>query len=202
MESRSHIAKKETPARMNVREDFLELLPKNSVGVEIGVFKGEFTRRILSIVRPKKLHFIDAYWIVYGTQFNWKTPHDQYGELTTWEAFTEAQKVVSAFDRNGVSVFHIGKSVDCLAVFRDEYFDWAYLDSSHLYEDTKSELDLLRTKVCRNGLIAGHDWQDDPNHVHGGVTSAVVEFCNKYNWEVTERDQFLNWAIRPRWIAS
>ncbi len=180
------------------REDFLELLPKGSVGAEIGVFKGEFTRHILSIVCPRRLHLIDPYWLVYGERFNWKSSHDAYGKLTTWDAFKQAQKTISTYDTGGVSIFHVAKSVECLPTFPNEYFEWVYLDSAHSYEDTKSELELLRTKVCKRGLITGHDWYEDPNHIHSGVKKAVVQFCKRYNWEVMERDLFSNWAIKPR----
>ena len=44
------------------RENFLNILPKNSIGAELGVLKGEFTKHILEIVRPKELHLIDLWW--------------------------------------------------------------------------------------------------------------------------------------------
>lgn len=188
----------DTHLHSGAREDFLVLLPKNSIGAEIGVLKGEFTKNILSIVRPRRLHLIDPYWLVYGERFNWNTKHDEYGRLTTWDAFIAAQKVISKYDKEGICVLHIGKSVECLPIFRDAYFDWVYLDSTHSYEDTMSELELLRVKVSPSGLITGHDWQDDPDHIHAGLKKAVVEFCDRYDWELIVRDHFLNWAIKSR----
>ena len=38
------------------RESLLEMMPKQSVVAEIGVEKGEFSQKILSITNPKKLH--------------------------------------------------------------------------------------------------------------------------------------------------
>ena len=40
------------------RQDFLQNLPKHSIGAEIGVFKGEFSRHILEIVQPLKLYLM------------------------------------------------------------------------------------------------------------------------------------------------
>ncbi|MDJ0634304.1 MAG: hypothetical protein QNJ34_14035 [Xenococcaceae cyanobacterium MO_188.B29] len=41
------------------RQFLLERLPKNSVGAEIGVHLGDFSEKILEIVKPNKLHLID-----------------------------------------------------------------------------------------------------------------------------------------------
>jgi hypothetical protein len=38
------------------RPFLLEMLPKNSVGAEIGVWKGDFSDRILKALNPKQLH--------------------------------------------------------------------------------------------------------------------------------------------------
>lgn len=43
--------------------------PTDSVGAEIGVFKGEFTAHILRRVQPKELHLIDAWWLLYGENY-------------------------------------------------------------------------------------------------------------------------------------
>ena len=51
------------------REDVLKPLPRDSVGAQIGVFKGEFTAHILRVVRPRELHLIDAWWLLYGNHY-------------------------------------------------------------------------------------------------------------------------------------
>ncbi len=44
------------------RRALLERLPKQTVGVEIGVWKGEFSADILRICRPSTLHLVDP-WV-------------------------------------------------------------------------------------------------------------------------------------------
>ena len=39
----------------------LSQLPKNSVGAEIGVWKGSLSQKALKIVRPKEFHLIDPW---------------------------------------------------------------------------------------------------------------------------------------------
>lgn len=50
----------------------------------------------------------------------------------------------------------------------------AYIDSSHLYEETKNELDLLKQHLP-DTLITG----DDYSNTYTGVIKAVNEFCEK-----------------------
>src|SRR5262245_4949992 len=50
-------------ARRAVRRDFLlELMPKNGVCVEVGVFDGVLSERILALTKPTKLHLIDPWY--------------------------------------------------------------------------------------------------------------------------------------------
>jgi hypothetical protein len=44
--------------------DLLNILPKKSVEVEIGVWLGELSKEIVKIVQPKKLHLIDP-WLFF-----------------------------------------------------------------------------------------------------------------------------------------
>jgi hypothetical protein len=43
------------------RDYLLKAMPKNSIAAEIGVYKGEFSVRILKIVKPQKLYLIDPW---------------------------------------------------------------------------------------------------------------------------------------------
>ena len=45
--------------RLPPREFLLHSLPRNSVGAEIGVWRGEFSADIVRRVRPRRLHLID-----------------------------------------------------------------------------------------------------------------------------------------------
>jgi len=50
---------------------------------------------------------------------------------------------------------------DLVALTRmpDEHLDWAYLDTTHQYDQTATELQLLKQKVKPGGIIAGDDWR-------------------------------------------
>ena len=92
----------------------------------------------------------------------------------------------------------VGFSQDVLKKFPDNYFDWVYLDSSHLYKQTLDELELLKAKVKDNGIISGHDWQPDPQKNHHGLYKAVNKFLEKNPYEIIYLDQSTQWAIKRK----
>ena len=178
------------------REDVLKLLPKESVGAEIGVFKGEFTAHILRTVEPQELHLIDAWWLMYGEYYPDWGPYTEFGKLKTYDAFEHAHRTVRRLDRRRAAIFHVADDLACLGQFPDRYFDWVYLDTSHDYAHTRKELTVLQRKVKMGGLIVGDDWQPDASHLHHGLCLAVREFCHSEDWELIHVDSFGQWGIR------
>jgi hypothetical protein len=196
------VAKREKAAallRGRRRHSFLEALPKHAVVAEIGVLRGEFTRHILRVAQPRELHLIDVWWELYGERFPDWGSETHRGTLSTKAAFDAVTAMADGYERagRGHCSVHVGDDREVLAQFADGHFDWVYLDSSHDYEHTRQELELLRVKVKRDGLITGHDWYDDPQHPHYGVRRAIEEFCAGHGWELRRRDAFAQWAIGP-----
>jgi hypothetical protein len=165
----------------------LESAPKASIGAEIGVYRGDFTAQLLAHIPLSKLHLIDCWWTLGSEAYE----HEWFEGTSTREAYEQALQV--ADDR---CEFHIGDDLEILPSFPDDYFDWVYLDTSHEYEHTLDELQILRAKVKLNGLIAGDDWFPDPAHEFHGVYRAVTEFCELSGWEITQLDGWVQWAIR------
>ena len=52
--------------KSDYRRFLLRKLPEKSIGCELGVWKGYFSREILSIVNPKKLYLICRFLIIRG----------------------------------------------------------------------------------------------------------------------------------------
>lgn len=177
------------------RERFLKYLPKNSIGAEIGVYRGDWTRSILKIVRPKELHLIDGWWIIYGKYYPWKDKRFGASPVKTEDAYERTRMIVKKYDKEKACIFHVGDDLILLKSFSDGYFDWVYLDTAHEYEETVNELELLKDKVKDGGIISGDDWRPDPKHAHHGVCKAVNEFCEKYGWKVAKLDNCAQWYI-------
>jgi len=152
------------------REQLLQILPKNAVVAEIGVNEGGFSEKILRLCKPQKLILID----VWASKRYHEGLFDKVSKRFEKELSVKTVEIIRDLSFGGI------QSVP------DNYFDWVYLDTDHSYKTTSKELELLRTKMKPDGIIAGHDyilgnWDDG---VRYGVIEAVHEFCVKYNWEM------------------
>jgi len=66
------------------------------VGVEIGVFRGQFSALICEIAKPKELYLVDP-WTTLGETFGWGKEYTSFDRLTTLSARQEAIARVAAF---------------------------------------------------------------------------------------------------------
>jgi hypothetical protein len=153
------------------RIELLRQMPKNSICAEIGVEKGDFSQKILEITLPKKLHLIDK----------WNDPSRYHDGLKTI-----VEKKFSKEIATGQIEINVGLSTEVLKNFPDYYFDWVYLDTDHTYKVTAEELSILKHKVKKDGIIAGHDYiiGNWAGNCRYGVIEAVHELCVKDDWEL------------------
>ncbi len=167
------------------RDHLLKLLPKNCIITEIGVDKGDFSFKIISLTHPKKLYLIDTW----GSE--------RYNENKMNYVTKRFQEKIDA----GIVTIKRGTSEKELNKFEDNFFDWVYIDTSHSYKQTVKELELCRMKVKDGGIIAGHDYCQGniTEALAYGVVQAVNQFCIKNNWEFIylthETDRYLSFAI-------
>lgn len=160
------------------RRQLLKHLPKNAICAEIGVWKGEFSRKILSVTRPKMLHLIDP-WLFMG-----EYPNRWYGgSFATSQSDMDKiyERVLREF--GDIATIHRRRSCDALASLPDGHLDWVYIDADHSYEAVLADLELSRQKVKRGGCIAGDDldWRPEEGMP---VKRAVDEFLARHNFEM------------------
>ncbi|MBN1121881.1 MAG: class I SAM-dependent methyltransferase [Anaerolineae bacterium] len=184
---------KPTPHHIERAEIIKSLIPDNQggIGAEIGVYKGQLIRPILDIVSPQELHIIDP-WYLLGKEWQW----GEESRSTTQALLA----ILAAYEDEFVSkrlVLHVGSSLDLLSTFPDDYFDWVYLDTIHTYEHTLRELNLLKLKVKKEGVIIGDDWNPEPTQPQHDLYRAVTEFVEAENYELIYADtNNTQWAIR------
>lgn len=184
------------------RDFLLQSFPKNSIGLEIGVNNGDFSERILEIVRPKKLHLIDP-WKFFNTDFYNNTPYGKDSVSTQLEMDKKFKNVKNRFlteINNKQVVVHRGFSEKIIPSFENNYFDWVYVDGNHLYDYVKKDLKLCYEKIKYNSLITGDDYYDDlpdTDWSEGGVKKAVDEFVNLKKLELIQikHHQFISKKI-------
>ena len=161
------------------RKNLLRFMPKNSICAEIGVWKGDFSHRILDIAKPRKLNLIDPW------DFQPDFPHRWYGgtRARSQEEMDAVFEGVRERFSSCIEVkFHRDYSDKAASEFPDEYFDWVYIDGNHDYEFVKQDLEAFLPKVKDGGFITGDDYlQPSPdNSKFLPVKEAVSEFVREY----------------------
>lgn len=160
---------------IKTREELLEFLPKNSIGAEVGVFKGEFSKIILDIVKPSLLYLIDP-WVgniesgdKNGKNIQYINGEEYYINNILKEFLTLPQ------------VKLLKNHSDIIQVLPNNYLDWIYIDGAHDYNSVKYDLNVSLPKVKKGGFILGHDYH--PTNF-AGVVQAVDEFCKENNLSI------------------
>ena len=120
----------------------LKFFPKNGIIAELGVDKGDFSNKIISLTQPKKLYLIDI----------WDSERNNKNKMNYVKKRFEKE-----IDAGRVVIIR-GRSEKELKKFENAYFDWVYIDTAHSYQQTVKELELCRLKVKDGGIIAGHDY--------------------------------------------
>lgn len=168
-----------------------EILPKNGIGAELGVFKGHLSPILLKHTNATKLHLIDP-WYFLTAHWRWA-----FGNQSTVDSLIKVLQTFKKEIEDQRIIVHVGDDRQILETFPDRYFDWVYIDSSHAYQHTKQELQILDSKMKDKGIIAGDDWQPKPSHKHHGIFKAVNEFLasEKYRLVYSNKDN-LQWAMK------
>jgi hypothetical protein len=158
------------------RSELIALLPKDGIGAEVGVWKGDFSAKLLKGAKPRRLYLIDP-WQHSSRDGAW------YAEKSEQEMEAVREEVVARFSREIQRervVIMARRSQDAAeqlrAIHSSEPLDWVYLDGDHVYEAVLADLRAFWPLILRGGCVAGDDygmegWWGD------GVTRAVDEFA-------------------------
>jgi hypothetical protein len=177
----------------DIRSRILNAISKGGVCAEIGVYRGDFSARILEC-EPKKLHLIDPWKFetdpaYAGSWYGGNLGKNQARMDTIYSSVLNRFQVEIT---SGIVEIHRQTSGDASFQFPDDYFDWIYIDGNHKYEFVKQDLEMFLPKVKMDGLIAGDDY-DSPGWWQDGVTKAVDEIITSGRVEklLIEKHQFL-----------
>lgn len=182
----------------------------NGVGVEVGTFKGSFSKQIIQNWNGT-LYMVDV----------WRGLKDGYIDssnhlLQSENVYEEAMKNIEGYEDRAVMIR--ASSEISAKIFNDNSLDFVYIDANHAYDYVVQDIKLWFPKVKIGGYILGHDyidldWYNDPNYLpnkkdkhiwngnfyHGvfGVNPAVDEFCEDYGYELTLTNEwFGTWSVK------
>ena len=161
--------------KFETRNHLIETLPKDMIVCEIGVFKGEFSEKLLTKINPKELHLIDLFEGIVPSG-------DKDGNNMVYANLNDEHVILNEkYSNNPTIRIHKGNSCDILNNFEDDYFDMIYIDGDHSYEGVSKDLEVSYNKVSPGGYICGHDYTIER---FPGVVKAVNEFKEKNNYNL------------------
>jgi hypothetical protein len=159
------------------REQLLQMMPRQAICAEIGVWEGDFSQRILDHTQPAKLHLIDPWRYEQDIMYKDSLYGGQIGgsQAKLDHVYARVCKRFASELATQQVLIHRGDSHTVCEAFEDEYFDWIYIDGNHLYEYAIRDLNMYYRKVKAGGFITGDDYAEG-GWWHGGVKKAVDEF--------------------------
>jgi hypothetical protein len=162
------------------RNELLKVLPKNSIGAEVGVCEGDYSEIILNVVNPSKLFLVDIWGHI-------SLSYHDHNMVDNQKQEKRFQNVVKRFLNNPNAYIIRSLSNSMLDIFPENYLDWMYIDADHSYEGCKRDLNIAKKLVKDNGYILGHDY----NNKFQGVMDSVNEFVaeNGYCLSCVTRDK-------------
>lgn len=149
-------------------------IPVGSVGVEIGVWKGESTAKFLA--NAEHIHLVDPWSVGDQADADFLAKYSKIVGSTNPRDFQKYYDDVyrSVADRFNRVTIHRCESSRFFSYF-NEKVDWVYIDGLHTYEgclaDLRGALEILKP----TGVIYGDDFGNKP-----GVTQAVKAFGMSY----------------------
>lgn len=170
-------------------------IPKNSIGVELGVWKGDSSEKFLR--RAKHLYLVDPWSVV---------PYEDSDEFGDYQGYLKrysslvgssnpddfqkyydkiAKQVKNRFINKPVTIYRMTTT----SFFNQftEKVDWVYVDALHNFDGCLSDLRNSLKIVKPGGSILGDDY-----HTKDGVTRAVDAFIKETNLSLDNfyTDQF------------
>lgn len=160
------------------RRAVLGLLPKNAVGAEIGVWRGDFSAAILDVAKPTRLHLVDP-WAVRTDASHADAWYSSMRGQNVEQIYRDVTLRFSTQVASGQVQIHRAPSTEVLPAFGNAVLDFIYIDGDHAHDAVRQDLELAVETVRSGGLICIDD------HMRGkwwgdGIIRAVNECLGKH----------------------
>ena len=159
---------------MKYRQDIVRFAPKGSVGAELGVATGQFSKKIMQIDHFEAFYAVDR----------WSDHHDNY-------EYEGAKRILEPFKK--CTVVRQDAIEWCLEQ-EDESFGFIYIDCyAHTGQEGGSIIDAAWPKVQKGGILAGDDYETK----YQPTVDAVDAFAEKHDLKLNIYDKHLNALLVP-----
>ena len=135
----------------------VEILPKNGIGAEFGVWEGDFSAKLLQEAVPKQLYLIDP-WIARDDALHQKSWYGSRKRPDMEGIYRRVLERFAAERESGRVIVKRASSHEALEEFSDQFFDYVYIDGDHEYAAVRKDCFLAYQKVRIGGYICGDDY--------------------------------------------
>lgn len=159
--------------------------------VEIGVYEGEMSRRLLYRTNLHLL-MVDP-WGQAESSEAYKATDDPMATMTKeqWDEVRRKSLKNVSFAADRVRAFQ-GTSEEAAEYYPDDKYDLVFIDGDHSYDATSQDIETWWDRVADGGWLGGHDYRNDKGF---GVVEAVNEFAEEHGLPV-ELGKNYTWFIR------
>lgn len=167
---------------MKNRVDFLrQFAEPGTIGIEIGVWKGDFSESIIKHVNPSELHLVDPWLFNPEYTFAWYG----LGRVRNQKEMDEiAASVVTRFN-DQISSGHVQIHRGSIDMVEIDKADWIYIDGDHTFEAVKRDIAVSKQFVGATGILVFDDYK-----VNGwwadGVTRAIHTYVDTNELTIIE----------------
>jgi hypothetical protein len=184
-----------------VRDQWLLTVVKPQLGeidkaVEVGVWRGDYSRIIIESLKPKHFYGVDPYLL-----------HEDYGDCPDDTEFANQQNLDNLYEQvnqtfSGLPAAKLlrSKGTDAALCFQDQELDFVYIDGDHSYDFVSKDIKAWWPKIKPGGILSGHDYttgNPQKGHIYG-VIQAVDEFVkeNHLNLCITHESYATWWVVK------
>ena len=193
-----NIVRKELFDKETTREMLLNRLPKGGRGIEIGVFRGEFSEMILEIAEPELLVLIDPWEVTeddkryYALSKEYRIWNEEAEQHVKDMNHLSYGRVCERFkDNDNVRIIR-KKAEDAVKLLIPDTFDFVYVDGDHFdaYNDIVNYFPLLK----EDGYMCGDDYSIQ------WFNRAVIDDVDRFVKERKLKLQIISnqWIIRKQ----
>lgn len=166
---------------------------RNIYGVEVGVYTGALSMRLLEALPGLDLTLVDAY--------NARAYCDRTGDFHETMSADEMAAAAKAMTENvapyGDRCRHLWvESIDAARGLQHDgkQYDFVFLDADHSYRGVKYDIEAWLPLVKVGGYLCGHDYGNS-EFPQFGVKRAVDEFVSATGWTLELGENF-TWFVR------
>ncbi|MBS0534441.1 MAG: class I SAM-dependent methyltransferase [Proteobacteria bacterium] len=178
------------------RDRLIEQYPRNQVWAEIGVYRGDFSQKVVDICKPAEYYLIDNWTFEIKDHNPFPDEAENFGGFSSkihWQHFGDDpvatqehnyQHVTSRFAKNAEVKIVRANSIDGIKSLPDRHFDIMYVDANHQYEYVLRDMMEARTKLKPGGIMQMNDFYEGPGGADQnlGVMGAVNTFVKRYDF--------------------